>query len=202
MSRRLTKQACVELRDQLSDLGYGQAEGETPELFARRLYPIPEHLRALDPNVVLVIGPRGSGKSELFNAFFKSEELGEAALRRAPRTARLRIQPSSTTWKPAYPGRTAFPDNRALARHVQSDETAKTLWYVMLVRSLAEEIDGDLKSSLSALMEPMAADLASVLAAEQELSASPTAALDALEQRLEREDRWIFMGYDELVPVR
>ena len=42
MSRRLTKQACVELRDQLSDLGYGQAEGETPELFARRLYPIPE----------------------------------------------------------------------------------------------------------------------------------------------------------------
>ena len=198
MSRRLTKQDCVGLRTQLSDLGYGQAEGETPDLFARRLYPIPEHLRALDPNVVLVVGPRGSGKSELFNAFFKREELGDAVMRRASRTGSLRMQPSSTKWKPAYPGGTEFPDTRALARHVQSDETAKTLWYVMLVRSLAEEIDGHLKAGLSPLMTPMAADLSSVLRAEQELSVSPTAALDALEQRLEQEDRWIFVGYDEL----
>ena len=28
MSRRLTKQACAELRTELRDLGYGQAEGD------------------------------------------------------------------------------------------------------------------------------------------------------------------------------
>ena len=198
MSRRLTKQHCAALRNELSNLGYGQAEGETPDLFARRLYPIPEHLRALDPNVVLVVGPRGSGKSELFNAFFKHEELGDAIMRRAARTGSLRMQPASTTWKPAYPAGTEFPDSRALARHVQSDEKAKALWYVMLVRCLADEIDGRLKENLRPLMAPMAADLAIVLRAEQELSASPTAALDALEKRLEQEDRWIFVGYDEL----
>ena len=198
MSRRLTKQHCAALRNELSNLGYGQAEGETADLFARRLYPIPEHLRALDPNVVLVVGPRGSGKSELFNAFFKHAELGDAIMRRAARTGSLRMQPASTTWKPAYPAGTEFPDSRALARHVQSDEKAKTLWYVMLVRCLADEIDGRLKENLRPLMAPMAADLAIVLRAEQELSASPTAALDALEKRLEQEDRWIFVGYDEL----
>ena len=198
MSRRLTKQHCAALRNELSNLGYGQAEGETPDLFARRLYPISEHLRALDPNVVLVVGPRGSGKSELFNAFFKHAELGDAIMRRAARTGSLRMQPASTTWKPAYPTGTEFPDSRALARHVQSDQKAKTLWYVMLVRCLADEIDGRLKENLSPLMAPMAADVATVLRAEQELSASPTAALDALEKRLEQEDRWIFVGYDEL----
>ena len=198
MSRRLTKQHGAALRNELSNLGYGQAEGETADLFARRLYPIPEHLRALDPNVVLVVGPRGSGKSELFNAFFKHAELGDAIMRRAARTGSLRMQPASTTWKPAYPAGTEFPDSRALARHVQSDEKAKTLWYVMLVRCLADEIDGRLKENLRPLMAPMAADLAIVLRAEQELSASPTAALDALEKRLEQEDRWIFVGYDEL----
>ena len=69
-SKRLSKQDCVDLRAQLADLGYGQAEAETPELFAHRLYPVSVHLRALDRNVVLVVGPRGSGKSALFHAFF------------------------------------------------------------------------------------------------------------------------------------
>ncbi len=66
MPRRLRKQDCIDLRAQLVNLGYGQAEAETTELFAHRLYPVSEHLRALDPNVVLVVGPRGSGKSALF----------------------------------------------------------------------------------------------------------------------------------------
>ena len=69
-SKRLSKQDCVDLRAQLADLGYVQAEAETPELFAHRLYPVSEHLRALDRNVVLVVGPRGSGKSALFQALF------------------------------------------------------------------------------------------------------------------------------------
>ena len=59
-SRRLTKQDCAALRAQLTDLGYGQAEAEEPELLAQRLHPVSEHVRALDPRVVLVVGPRES----------------------------------------------------------------------------------------------------------------------------------------------
>lgn len=73
-STRLSKRDCVALRAELVDLGYGQAESEMRETFARRLYPVSEHLRALDPGVVLVVGPRGSGQTELIKAFF-SEDL-------------------------------------------------------------------------------------------------------------------------------
>ena len=197
MSRGLSKQKCAELRVQLSDLGYGQAEGETGDLFARRLYPIPEHLRALDPNVILVVGPRGSGKSELFNAFFGNGELGEAIMRRALVTGRLRSPSSSATWKPAYPAGTEFPDSRALGQ-IDSDEGAKSLWYAMLVRSLADELEDEDRASLLPVLQPMAANVQEILRAEQELPASPTAGLDALERRLKQENRWIFVGYDEL----
>ena len=202
MSRRLTKQACAELRADLRDLGYGQAEGETPDLFGRRLYPVPEHLRALDPNVALVVGPRGSGKSELFNAFFGHDEIGGSIVRHAAKVVRFTIRPAAATWKAAYPAGTAFPDSRALAQHVDSDQKAKTLWYAMLVRGLAEEIDDGLKESLSPLTAPMAADLGAVLKAERTLRANPTVALDALDERLQRENRWMFVGYDELDTLR
>lgn len=198
MSGRLTRQACAELRADLHDLGYGQAEGEIRELFGRRLYPVPEHLRALDPNVALVVGPRGSGKSELFNAFFRHDEIGGSMVRHAAKAVGLTIRPASATWRAAYPSDAAFPDNRALAQHVDSDERAKTLWYVMLVRRLAKEIDDGLKESLRPLTAPKAADLGAVLNAERNPPANPTAALDALDERLQRENRWLFVGYDEL----
>ena len=94
-SRRLTKGDCVDLRRQLRDLGYGQAEGESPGLFARRLYPVTEHLRMLDAGVVLVVGPRGAGKSEIFKAFFGGDRtIGEAVFRRAPATGGQRVRHS------------------------------------------------------------------------------------------------------------
>lgn len=198
MSRYLTKQACAELRADLRDLGYGQAEKEPPELFARRLYPVPEHLRALDPNVVLVVGPRGSGKSALFSAFFEHDGLGGLISRHASKSVRLRVPSTSTTWRAAYPAGAKMPDTRALKQHVDSDETAKTLWYIMLVQLLQHEIDDGLKEGLRPLTTLMAADLGAVLKADRELDASPTAALDLLDERLQREDRWLFVGYDEL----
>ena len=196
MRKRLTKQDCVELRAQISNLGYGQAEAESRSLFARRLHPISEHLRALDPNVVLVVGPRGSGKSELFRAFFsESDDLGEAIMRYAPGSAGFQIRSSSATWRRVHPAGTAFPDYRALAQHIDSDRTAKALWYVMLVRTLVDELDPDSRKRLAPLVRPVAADLGAVLKAERELTVNPTAALDKLEKRLEEAGNWIFVGY-------
>ena len=53
------------LLKELSQMGsYGRAEGENNDRFPKTFHPIVEHARAFDPNVVLVIGPRGAGKSE------------------------------------------------------------------------------------------------------------------------------------------
>ena len=45
------------------------------------------------------------------------------------------------------------------------------------------------------MVEPPAAALGTVFEAERK---NPTAAIDLLEKRLEHEDRWLFVGYDEL----
>ena len=164
---RLTKQECAKLRTDLRDLGYGQAETEAPDIFARRLYPVPEHLRALVPSVVLVVGPRGSGKSAMFKAFFESGDLGSSIVQHASETVRLRNRSNSTTWKPAYP--------------VKADEIDPRVW-----------------KQLRPMVEPPAAALGTVFEAERKLRANPTAAIDLLEKRLEHEDRWLFVGYDEL----
>ena len=199
MRKRLTKQDCVELRAQISNLGYGQAEAESRSLFARRLHPVPEHLRALDPTVVLVVGPRGSGKSELFSAFFsEDDDLGDAIMRYAPGSAGSQIRSSAARWEPAHPAGTGFPDDRALAEQIDSDKTAKTFWYVMLVRTLADQLDRESRQSLEPLLRPVAADLGPILKAERDLSVNPTIALDMLEKRLEGAGHWVFVGYDEL----
>lgn len=119
-------------------------------------------------------------------------------MRYAPGSAGFQIRSSSAEWKRAHPSGTAFPDDRALAQHIDSDSTARALWYVMLVRTLADKLDSNHRSHLDPVVRPVAADLGAVLKAERELSVNPTAALDMLEKRLEEAGRWIFVGYDEL----
>ena len=198
-SNRLKKQDCIELRVQLADLGYGQAEAETPELFAHRLYPVSEHLRALDPNVVLVVGPRGSGKSALFQAFFsENRQVADAIADWMPRTPILETQSNSSEWRRAYPAGTDFPDTQALAKWASSDEAAKKVWHAMLVRRLADRFVPRHRAALKSMLEPPAVALKELLRAYDRPETSPTAALDELEERLQREDSRIYVGYDEL----
>ena len=198
-SNRLNKQDCIDLRVQLADLGYGQAEAETPELFAHRLYPVSEHLRAFDPNVVLVVGPRGSGKSALFQAFFsENREVADAIADWMPRTPILETQTNSSEWRRAYPAGTDFPDTQALAKWVSSDEAAKKVWHAMLVRRLADRFVPRHREALKAMLHPPAVAVGELLRAYDRPETSPTAALDELEERLQREDSRIYVGYDEL----
>ena len=198
-SNRLKKQDCIDLRVQLADLGYGQAEAETPELFAHRLYPVSEHLRALDPNVVLVVGPRGSGKSALFQAFFsENREIADAIADWMPRTPILETQSISSEWRRAYPAGTDFPDTQALAKWASSDEAAKKVWHAMLVRRLADRFVPRHREALKSMLKPPAVEVGELLRAYDRPETSPTAALDELEERLQREDSRIYVGYDEL----
>jgi len=197
---RLTKQTCAALRGELRDLGSGQPERGTTEVFARWLYPVPEHLRALDPSVVLVVGPCGAGKSVLFRAFFSGDEELAAAIRAsAPRglTAR-QATPRASDWRRGHPAETDFPDSAALAQVIDSDEKAKALWNLMLARRLADELSDAQRRQLEPLLRPKAAECGALFAAAASLDAAPMTALDALDKTLEREGRQIFIGYDEL----
>ena len=200
-TNRLTKRDCQVLRRDLANLGYGQADHETPELTRRRLYPVPEHLRALDPNVVLVVGPRGSGKTELFKAFFSNDpDLVSAVAARMPKMPAPHAQPGASewTWVAAHPAGPLFSDTQALSKCARSDDNAKKIWHAMLVRRLADRLDEHWKKKLKPLLEPMAAELREILAAYDAPETNPTAALDALEHALQQEARGIFVGYDEL----
>ena len=198
-STRLRKQDCVALRAELVDLGYGQAESEMGETFARRLYPVSEHLRALDPSVVLVVGPRGSGKTELFKAFFSGDRaVANAVVDWMPKTPILQAQSSRSEWRGAYPAGTRFPDTQALANCVRSDETAKKLWHAMLVRCLADRLDDGQRQRLNAMLQPPSAAVEDILREYDRPEASPTAALDDLEERLLQADSRVYVGYDEL----
>lgn len=187
------------MRAQIVDLGYGQAEAETPELFAHRLYPVAEHLRSLDPNVVLVVGPRGSGKSALFQVFFsKNRDLANAITRWMPMTPILEAQSDSSEWRAAFPAGTDFPDTQALANWARSDEAAKKIWHIMLVRCLADLLDARYEKALKSMLQPSAVAVGELLNAYDVPETSPTAALDALEKRLQQEDSRVYVGYDEL----
>lgn len=198
-TKKLTKARCAELRQQLRDLGYGQAESEFSERFALRLYPVVDHLRAFDPRVALVVGSRGAGKSELFRAFFEQAPTVRRAIMNHIPVSKLTM-PSfeDAKWLPAYPQRTSFPDDFSLSRNVRTDQDAQRTWHAMLVRCLRNELDKSFLESLSPILEPKAADLKTILQGMESLEISPTVALDTLEERMAREDKWLFLGYDEL----
>ncbi len=199
VKQRLTKALCANLRRQLRDLGYGQAESELAETFPRRLYPVADHLRALDPRVVLVVGSRGAGKSELFQAFFKQNAaVRHSVMSYAPFDESRMPSIESAAWLPAYPHGTNFPDQFSLSRNVRTDEQAQQTWHAMLVRCLQNELDKKFLKTFRPILQPGAAELEAILEGMESLKISPGVALDALEERLVQEDRWLFVGYDEL----
>ena len=111
----MSKLSSEEREALLSDLadmgGAGQAESESQELFCKRFLPVPEHLRALAPDVALILGERGSGKSELFRAIIESGLLPELA----SHASGVRLPPPERMiWIKGYPLGADFPDARGL----------------------------------------------------------------------------------------
>ena len=189
--RKKTQKA---LMDFLSNLGYGQAEAEPGELFVRRFYPIKQHLRAFDPDVMLVVGERGTGKSALFNAVFRNGLLSALA----PFTPELRLPYRDTDLIkliPGYPIGVQFPDARGLKNALKTPDQAVELWFAYLIRVLKDEISGF--SKLKLLDLPGGAP-DQVLDAFVNSGNEPLLALDRLDQELQEADKWLFVGYDEL----
>ncbi len=182
--------------------GAGQAEEESSDRFRAGFMPIPEHVRAFDPGVVLVVGDRGAGKSALLRAVFR-ENLMDAIRRHCPR-ARLPLADQSS-WKTAFPLDRDFPNYRNLRTFLkESDEPRRAmedLWFAYLLRVLREDVDIGAGGALAQIMDAEGGDAAAVVSAFRRLDGKETLPLDALDRELEKVDRWLFVAYDELDTV-
>ena len=199
----MSKLSSEEREALLSDLadmgGAGQAESESQELFCKRFLPVPEHLRAFAPDVALILGERGSGKSELFRAIIESGLLPELA----SHASGVRLPPPERMiWIKGYPLGADFPDARGLKAFLgggkPTTSEVQDLWFAYLVRSLRLHLDEQASRDIEPLLSPRGGDLSAVMSAFTQAGQAPLLALDRLDEQLTREDRWVFVGYDEL----
>jgi len=186
------------LLELMSRMGsHGRAEGEKQDVLPRTFWPVAEHLRAFDPDVVLVVGPRGAGKTELFRAVIQQGLLPKVRVRvpdvRFP-------QLNKTTWLAAYPIESDFPSERLLREYViksgsATDELLLDVWLAYLVRTLSKELQDD---ALGTILKPAGGDVGAVVSAFRAKATEALLALDALDKRLESDGRFVIVAYDEL----
>ena len=170
----------------------GHAETTPPRL----IFPIPEHLRALEADVVLIVGDRGSGKTQLKNALDKSD-IRAALVRHAPN---VRVPVGTVVWTTGWPLGTNGPDSGGWRQllSARSGDDHVAIWGAYLLRSIANDLTPAEKNETQPVLAARAVDPRSVLSAYREAGVGVTAALDALDQRLTEEGRWLFIAYDEL----
>jgi len=164
------------------------------------LFPIPEHVRAMEAEVLLIVGDRGAGKTELKNALI-DERIRSAVARNSPN---VRVPQGKVEWKIGWPLGAKGPDStgwRALQVGHQPQEDFAAAWGAYLLRGLAEALTEDERSSVQSVLELASVNAVGVTTAHRQAGVNPTGALDALDARLLRENRWIFVAYDELDTV-
>jgi len=189
----------VHLLEAISRMGSaGRAEGEDGNQLPRTFWPVPEHLRAFDPDVVLIVGPRGAGKTELFRAVIE-QGLLPAIAAVVPGIRVPPLESDRTKWIAGYPIGTDFPSHFQLQDYVRqsqaNDELFVKVWLAYLLRVLKGEIQDP---DLQAIYQPAGGDVAAVVQAFQQSMRQALLALDGLDQRLSNEDRYLFIAYDEL----
>jgi len=192
-----------ERQDLLSDLAQmgssGRAEAENALTFKRTFLPVPEHVRAFDPNVALVLGARGAGKSELFRAAVQ-EKLLPSIIRTTREARQLRVS-KGIDWFTGHPLGRDFTDAAGMRRFFDSQsrkaEAERDLWFAYLVRTLSALLR-DSPISQSEMMTLPGAEIGKVVEAFRSLESKPLLALDDLDRALEERDRWAVVSYDEL----
>ncbi len=187
------------LLDAMSRMGSaGRAEGEDQARLPRTFWPVPEHLRAFDPDVVLVVGPRGAGKTELFRAVIEGGLLPRVAAR-VPEVRFPPLDNNQTRWLSGYPIGIEFPSHLQIRQFAQGSKASEDLfldvWLAYLVRVLRQEIKDP---ALAPVLTPSGGDIAAVVSSFRQAMTPALAALDDLERRLVHEDRYLIVAYDEL----
>ena len=189
----LSKEARVRLLDALSKIPRGFAEHAPPQM----IYPISEHLRALEAEVVLIVGDRGAGKTQLKNAL-DTAEVRDALVRYAPG---VKVPPGRVDWVVGWPLGTQGPDSRGwrdMLGASSGDQDRSEVWGAYLLRAVRGHLSTAEQEPLRTVLDAPGADAKQVLSAMRQAGVQVTTALDALDERLAREQRWLFVAYDEL----
>ncbi len=170
------------------------AESAPPSI----IFPVREHLRALEAEVVLIVGDRGAGKTQLKNALDQTG-VREALVRHAPG---LRVPSGQVDWIAGWPLGTGGPDSggwRALLGDANlTKDSSAAIWGAYLLRSVKSHLTSSELQDVRGVLDAKGADARRVLEAQQQAGVSVTATLDALDERLARENGWLFVSYDEL----
>lgn len=200
----LTESKRQQLLRELREMGHASSsERENGAQFRHNFYPVAEHLRVFEPNVNLVIGYHGAGKSMLFKAAIEHQLSAETIRQALGRDLFLRaLTQQEAKWLDGYPMGTAFPDPGTL-RHFARAQTPRAnneqfladLWLAYLARLLRPHLPAP---GLSQLFAPSGVEVEEVYAALQSCRSQVVRALDDLDARLKQEGRWFFINYDEL----
>lgn len=183
----------------------GQAENEPVDegTFLKNFLPIQSHYRVLDPDVRIIIGDKGAGKTQLFRAL--EFDRGREALARLAEDKGQMLHPlAKTRWLIGFQtSGTEFPPGGVIA-DLAKDRAAADLqkfWLGLLVGVLLK-LNVLRPSKVSkAVTNALKSKNWDLIERDRQVSdeqASLFAALDELDGDLQQEDRYVFVTYDEL----
>ncbi|MBN1165671.1 MAG: hypothetical protein JXA44_00915 [Methanospirillaceae archaeon] len=180
---------------------HGHGDMEDKENFLRYFYPVPAHIRGFDPEVVIILGKRGVGKSALYEAV-TTHRLISVISRFSPQQRIQQASLSKTSWCKGYNPQKRFPDPQVIFKIFEKDWNGRIIeqifWHCYLLRELSDNLPEVDKNSLELIIsgenyEPLKIIEAFIAAGE-----FPYYALDRLDQSLEKEGRFIYIAYDAL----
>lgn len=189
----------VEIAGLMSDKPASKAELLADADLLAMTLPIPAHLNALDPDILLIIGGRGAGKSHLFRLI--NFPGGLQAIGYSGRGA-------NGIWLVGFSTRpgTVFPGETVLQRFAlgKSRTDLMDLWRGLLVGSILMVKDENVTpylESLPASLVTTLRDLNAVSAWHPQVVRHLEAVdsfLNRLDDALERENRYLVVTYDDL----
>lgn len=180
-----------------------KAEDETVTDLTQFL-PLPAHVRALEPSVLVVTGGRGAGKTAMFRVLLESK--GIEALYRFGRPSSL-APVERVRFVAGFDKTKKFPEAAVVSQALDNASLGKlrAFWTGLLVSSLLRE--EHCADSLTASLGELAAGFELPAALSRWLPVVETnlerfvLALDKLDDWLIEDERWVFVTYDRLDTV-
>jgi hypothetical protein len=186
--------------------GIAEHESNDHEIFLKNFLPIADYRRALEPNILLILGGRGVGKTELFRLL--AIPSGRQAL---VESLGVRSLPtlSKTTWIAGFcKDKKQFPTPESVERQMDKATNIewRSLWIGLTLGVLLQQKDFKFKDFLIEQIETeivnLLRDNLSRLSIWQpivnENFEKLNSVLDKLDQKLIETDDWLFVTYDEL----
>jgi hypothetical protein len=154
-------------------------------------------MHALDPDVTLVLGSRGAGKTSLFRAI---AEFGLTQhFRKQYPNAHI---PANSEWIPVDLTEKRVPPREQLKGFFETPDLkeadAVSFWEGSLVRSIWRHLRPEDQTACADLNDASGSTVAPILTAAKKCGQASSEALDRLDDRLEREGKILFVGYDDL----